>query len=412
MKAELVNPTPETLDTVAALLRDISRVEDPQGMIRAYASRTRKLLTIDRTVGLSRRGLTPPNYRITRSDLWTDPPDPWKEPQRLPQFTSGLLGELLYAGRPQRIEQLQVPPDDPAAEHLHGMGSLVALPHFDDGEPLNMVVHMRREPNAFQAEHMPELTLLSGLFGRVMKGLVTAQELRHAQANLQEQHAAVSELSDTVIQQAQKLDEYAATLEDRVRQRTAELEEAQLDAVTMLAVATREKDEDTGGHIQRIQRLTRATATALGLAAREAEALGRAAILHDVGKLHVPDAILRKPGPLTPEERAIMQQHTLSGERILPDRPFFAAARHIARSHHENVDGSGYPDGRQADAIPLEARIVRIVDVYDALTNRRSYKEAWPPERAREFLLENRGRMFDSDVLTAFIGVLDERPPK
>ena len=104
-----------------------------------------------------------------------------------------------------------------------------------------------------------------------------------------------------------------------------------------------------------------------------------------------------------------MQQHTLSGERILPDRPFFAAARRIARSHHENVDGSGYPDGSRAEEIPLEARIVRIVDVFDALTNRRSYKDAWPREQAREFLLENRGRMFDSEALSAFISVLDAR---
>ena len=104
-----------------------------------------------------------------------------------------------------------------------------------------------------------------------------------------------------------------------------------------------------------------------------------------------------------------MQQHTVSGERILPDRPFFASARRIARSHHENIDGSGYPDGRSADAIPLEARIVRVVDVYDALTNRRAYKEAWPLDRARAFLSENRSKMFDSDAVAAFLSVLDAR---
>ena len=410
MDARLIKDNGEALATVTALLRDISGLDDPQAMIRGYVARARQLLTIDRTVSLSRRGLQPPHYRITRSDLWTDPPDPWKESQRLPRYSSGLLGELLYAGIPQRIDRLEVSADDPAAEHLAGMGSLAALPHFDDGQVLNMVVHMRREPDGFRAAQMPQLALLSGLFGRVMKGLVTAQDLRRAQTNLQEQHQAVSELSDTVIQQAQKLDEYAATLEDRVRQRTAELEEAQLDAVTMLAVATREKDEDTGGHVQRIQRLTQRTASALGVQPREAEALGRAAILHDVGKLHVPDAILRKPGPLTDPERAIMQQHTVAGERILPDRPFFASARRIARSHHENVDGSGYPDGRRAGDIPLEARIVRVVDVYDALTNRRPYKEAWSPDRAREFLHENRGKMFDADLIAAFVSVLDAQP--
>lgn len=400
----------DPLDIVADLLRDISCVQEPQAMIRAYASRAKQLLTIDRTISLSRRGLDAPLYRITRSDLWTDPPDPWKEPQRLPLHSTGLLGDLLYAGRPRLIDRLQIAADDPAAEHFADMGSLVAIPHFDDGQALNMVVHLRRDPQGFSPTQLPELTLLSGLFGRMMKGLVTAQELRRAQDNLREQHLAVSELSDTVIQQAQRLDQYAATLEERVRQRTAELDQAQLDAVTMLAVATREKDEDTGGHVQRIQRLTRGTAAALGLTERDAEAMGRAAILHDVGKLHVPDAILRKPGPLTDEERAIMQQHTLSGERILPDRPFFASARRIARSHHENIDGSGYPDGRGADAIPLEARIVRVVDVYDALTNRRPYKEAWPVDRAREFLVENRGKMFDADTVAAFLSVLDAQP--
>src|SRR5206468_11221206 len=110
------------------------------------------------------------------------------------------------------------------------------------------------------------------------------------------------------------------------------------------------------------------------------------AILHDVGRIHIPDHILNKPASLTPEERQIMQGHTIAGEKIISARGFFDQARSIARSHHENFDGSGYPDRLSGDQIPLPARIVHVTDVYDALMSRRVYKEAWPPARAAEAL--------------------------
>src|SRR5262249_3768414 len=119
-----------------------------------------------------------------------------------------------------------------------------------------------------------------------------------------------------------------------------------------------------------------------GLSTQEAERLGYSAILHDVGKIQVPDEILRKPTALTQDEWQIMRQHTITGERILSREPFFEDARNIARSHHENWDGSGYPDGRAASTIPLAARIVRVADVFDALTSTRPYKQAWSPEQA------------------------------
>jgi HD-GYP domain-containing protein (c-di-GMP phosphodiesterase class II) len=128
-----------------------------------------------------------------------------------------------------------------------------------------------------------------------------------------------------------------------------------------------------------------------------------AAILHDVGKMHVPDSILQKPGPLTPEERAVMEGHTIAAERILANRPFYAPARRVARSHHENWDGSGYPDKLAGDSIPLEARVVHLVDVYDALVNARPYKEAWPHERAVDFIRDQTGRMFEPTIVEAFL---------
>jgi len=140
----------------------------------------------------------------------------------------------------------------------------------------------------------------------------------------------------------------------------------------------------------------------LGLPRPDAEAVGYSSILHDIGKIHVPDRILAKPGPLDDDERRTMQQHTLAGERILAESAFFDRARRIARSHHENWDGSGYPDHLSGENIPLEARIVHVADVYDALTTRRVYKDPWPPAIAAEAVRGERGRMFDPALVDAF----------
>src|SRR4029450_3315375 len=187
-----------------------------------------------------------------------------------------------------------------------------------------------------------------------------------------------------------------------VRQRTRELHEAHMEAIYMLAVAAEAKDLDTGKHVRRIERFTRLLAERIGLPTAESEAIGYSAILHDIGKIHVPDRILSKPGPLDDDERATMQQHTLAGERILSNTSFFDRARRIARSHHENWDGSGYPDRLAGESIPLEARIVHVADVYAALPTERVYKQPWTPERAVEAILGERGRMFAPDVIDAF----------
>lgn len=226
--------------------------------------------------------------------------------------------------------------------------------------------------------------------------------LKQAEARLKEQYREVSRLSDVMLDQALQLKQYSEKLEERVRERTRELHEANLDSIYMLAVASEARDEDTGAHVRRIQYYSEALARALRTPPAAAEHLGLSAILHDVGKMHVPDRILKKPGPLTPEERREMEQHTVVGERILSRAPFFDVARQIARHHHENWDGSGYPDALRGEQIPAAARIVHLADVFDALTSPRVYKAPWPPAQAVEAILAGRGTQFDPAVVEAF----------
>lgn len=223
-----------------------------------------------------------------------------------------------------------------------------------------------------------------------------------AEQDAREQVHEIASFSDTVIEQALALDAQSHILEAKVRERTRELDEAYMEAITMLAVASEAKDADTGAHVRRIQRYAEALARERGLPKGLVDRIGYSAILHDVGKMQVPDEILKKPGSLTESERDEIQRHTLVGERILSRLPFFDEARRIARSHHENWDGSGYPDGLAGEAIPLSARIVRLVDVFDGLTSRRAYKPAWSPEVSAEYIQRGAGTLFDPALVRHF----------
>ncbi|GJQ26088.1 MAG: hypothetical protein HBSAPP02_11200 [Phycisphaerae bacterium] len=235
---------------------------------------------------------------------------------------------------------------------------------------------------------------------------LTAQKA--AEERAREEYVQMSRMSDTVIEQALELKRYSAKLEDRVRQRTEQLREANMEAIYMLAVASEAKDQDTGSHVRRIEAYTRALALELGLTESTAEQYGYSAILHDVGKMQVPDHILKKPAPLTREERALIQEHTIAGERILSRKPFFEIARQIARSHHENWDGSGYPDGLKGDATPQAARIVHLADVYDALVSERVYKPAWTTEQALEAIRGASGKLFEPRTVDAFTRLVEK----
>jgi CHASE2 domain-containing sensor protein len=202
-------------------------------------------------------------------------------------------------------------------------------------------------------------------------------------------------------------------LEEAVRERTAELRETQLEVIHRLAQATESRDEETGLHLERIGRLCFALGRALGMSEGEAEVLRNASLLHDVGKIAVPDAVLSKPGRLDDEEWAVMRRHTTLGASILEGSrsPVMQTAEEIARTHHERWDGSGYPAGLVGDQIPLSGRICAVCDVFDALLSRRPYKEPWPLDEALLELQRQRGKSFDPVVVDAFMGIVGELDP-
>jgi putative two-component system response regulator len=178
-----------------------------------------------------------------------------------------------------------------------------------------------------------------------------------------------------------------------------QLETAYKDAVVMLCLAAEGKDQDTSSHLYRVQHYTEALAIAMGVDSKSAAHMGLMSMLHDIGKLATPDAILKKPDKLSAEEWDVMREHPLSGVRILGNNPFYETAREISAGHHENYDGSGYPHGLSGDDIPLSARIVKIADVFDALTTQRPYKQPWPMETAIIHIESHAGMMFDPDVV-------------
>ena len=161
-------------------------------------------------------------------------------------------------------------------------------------------------------------------------------------------------------------------------------------------------------HTSHVSRLAVAVAHQLELAGEQIDELARAADLHDIGKVGIPDAILAKPGALNPEEWELVRQHTLLGERILSAAAALRPVARIVRSSHERWDGCGYPDGLAGDAIPLAARIVAVCDAYDAMVSDRCYRTALSPERARQELILESGRQFDPDVVAVVLGVLGE----
>jgi putative nucleotidyltransferase with HDIG domain len=179
-----------------------------------------------------------------------------------------------------------------------------------------------------------------------------------------------------------------------------------MSIVEALSAAIEAKDQGTRLHVRRVQSLARAVGKRVGLAGPELEAVETAAVLHDIGKLAVPDHILSKPSRLTDSEYEMVRAHPEVGEAILRPIDFGADVGSIVRHHHERIDGSGYPDGLMAEQIPLGARVLGVIDVYDALVSDRPYRKAWRAERAVEYLREHAGTAFDTSVVEALAEVL------
>ena len=188
------------------------------------------------------------------------------------------------------------------------------------------------------------------------------------------------------------------------------LRQTRLNIVQALGMAAEYKDNETGLHVIRMSHFSRIIALEAGFSPDEAEELLHAAPMHDVGKIGIPDAILQKPGKLDENEWLIMQKHPEIGAQIIGEHnaSMLQMARRIALGHHEKWDGSGYPAGLAGDDIPIEARIVAIADVFDALTSVRPYKKAWTVEDAVALIREQSGRHFDPQLVECFIRRLDE----
>jgi putative two-component system response regulator len=200
------------------------------------------------------------------------------------------------------------------------------------------------------------------------------------------------------------LAERSRLLETEVRRATAEIVAREQETILRLSRAAEYRDWETGTHIVRVAWYARVISRELGLSEADQELLFRAAPMHDVGKIGVPDYILLKPGGLDEAEFEIMKQHTVIGYRILggSSSELLREAADVALTHHERWDGSGYPERRRGDEIPIGGRIVAVADSYDALTSKRPYKSGWPAELAWQFLAANAGTRFDPDCVAAF----------
>lgn len=202
--------------------------------------------------------------------------------------------------------------------------------------------------------------------------------------------------------------EYTNLLEWKVREQTRHIRLAHEETIQRLVTACMFRDDETGGHIKRTGLSSALVAQAAGWSTEMVELIQLAAPMHDVGKVGIPDSILRKPGKLTPEEFRIMQQHTVIGADMLSGSlsPVLQMAEQIAHFHHERWDGTGYPNRLAGEDIPKAARILAIIDVYDALTHDRVYRRALPEEQVLQIIEDGRGTHFDPAITKAFFDAL------
>jgi ribonuclease P protein subunit RPR2 len=230
------------------------------------------------------------------------------------------------------------------------------------------------------------------------------QEIERLQAELgrREREAAEKEL---------QLERYAADLRETFKEeraRSQELRRSYMATVRALSNAVEARDAYTGKHAERVAAYGIEIARALGFPMPDAPEIEFGFLLHDIGKVAIPDAILFKPGPLTEKERVLMEQHPVIGGEIVSAVEFLGEAATVVRSHHERWDGRGYPDGLAGERIPLAARVFAVADVLDALTTDRPYRPASPLSHARRMIVAEAGKQFDPRVIEAFRSIDDQ----
>ncbi len=200
------------------------------------------------------------------------------------------------------------------------------------------------------------------------------------------------------------------SLDEKVQKRTLQLANTRLQIIQALGRAGEYRDNETGLHVIRMSLYSEEIARAYGFSEFEVDTILQTSPMHDIGKIGTPDSILLKPGRLTDEEMEIMKTHTTIGYDILSDidSKLLTKAKIIAITHHEKWNGTGYPKGLAGEEIPIEGRIVAVADVFDALTSKRPYKEAWTVERAIDLIESEKGKHFDPEVVEAFMKVIEK----
>ncbi|HKW64727.1 MAG TPA: HD domain-containing phosphohydrolase [Candidatus Acidoferrum sp.] len=215
-------------------------------------------------------------------------------------------------------------------------------------------------------------------------------------------------LEQEVENHQQHLEEMVAERTHQLRAALEQVEQSYEDTLQSLGAAIDLRDNETEGHSQRVCRYSLEIARAMGWYDKQLGMLARGAYLHDIGKLGVPDGILLKPGPLTPEERKIMQRHAQIGFELVKDIPFLADATDVVLMHHERFDGTGYPQGLRGEQIPMSVRIFAIADTLDAVTSERPYQRASSFESAREIIRRLSGTAFDPQVVNVFLSIRED----
>jgi putative nucleotidyltransferase with HDIG domain len=239
---------------------------------------------------------------------------------------------------------------------------------------------------------------------------VTDRE-RELEAEVEALRARIDEVEAQAASKEQQLERYAADLRETFKEeraRSAQLRASYITTVRALANAVEARDAYTGKHAERVAAYGLALARTMGSQLADDPEIEFGFLLHDIGKVAVPDAILYKPEPLTEPERHLMERHTVIGVQILRGVDFLGEAKAVVRSHHERWDGGGYPDGLHAEEIPLSARVFAVADTLDALTTDRPYRPASPLSRARTIIGSLAATQFDPDVVAAFGIVADE----
>ncbi len=306
-----------------------------------------------------------------------------------------------------RIEAFLKP--EPALSWLywHTADLVIADSQLPAIHPIDLIQQLRGLP---KGDNLPLLMMTPCGDNEVRRQVLDAgaTDLLATPVDDLEFHARCSNLL-TQRRQHRMIHERARWLEQKVTDATNEIRQREHETLLRLAKAGEYRDAETGNHVIRMAKYSRLIAEQMGLAADECDTIELAAPMHDIGKIGIPDEILRKPARLSHCEFEIMKTHTQIGYEILKDSPskYLQMGAIIALSHHEKFNGTGYPNRLGGQEIPLAARIVSVADAYDALTSERPYKPRWDTNKALDYLNQQRGRYFDPACLDAFIAQLE-----